>query len=189
MNHFEAVSRILVHSVAFDKMSDINPTISDVGNPDPPAWSELSWLRSRRWGQEQGWRETSQVRQSRGAQPGLASWPRQRAESSPAPALASRQEEPGAVIPAWHPLASSWHLTVHFLTRRSSQSPLSQVSSSSQWSDLGIKRTQHYIYISRGKGKVLQHSWRIISVRRIKDWVSRKFPPFIISSNLHLVKT
>ena len=113
-------------------------------------------------------------RAARTAQPGLASWPRQRAESSPA--LASRQEEPGAVISAWHPLASSWHLTVHFLTRRSSQSPLSQVSSSSQWSDLGIKRIQHNIYISRGKGKVLQHSWRIISMRRIKDWVSRKSP-------------
>ena len=28
----------------------------------------------------------------------------------------------------------------------------------------------------RGKRKVLHHSWRIISVRRIKDWVSRKAP-------------
>ena len=88
MNHFEAVSRILVHSVAFDKMSDISPTISDVGNPDPPAWSELSWLRSRRWGQEQGWRETSQVRQSSQdstARPGLLATPESRELPSPSP--------------------------------------------------------------------------------------------------------
>ena len=128
--------------------------IANVGNPDPPAWSELGWgpgagggSRSRDGGKRH---KLDRAEQGPGPpQPGLASWPRQRAESSARgqawPADRRSQCDPSTTR---HPLASPWHLTVHFLTRRSSQSPLSQVSSSSRWSHLGIKRTQHFIYTS-----------------------------------------
>ena len=152
--------------------------IPDVGNPDPPAWSELSWLRSRRWNQEQGWRETSQVRQSRGgsARPGLLATPESRelgqlSEQQTGGAWAgwSHQASSGQVLALDCSLPGQEVIPVPALSHLKCHLPL-------RGQILASRKLYTLSTFPRGKREVLHHSWRIISVRRIKDWVSRKAP-------------